>query len=108
MTDTSMYDQFSKDYDRFVNWEARLSSEIPFLSDQLEALRSHPGNSVAVLDAASGTGQHLIALSDLGFACTGADFSKNMVEKARMNANEAGHDILFKHAGFGELSKVFD
>lgn len=103
-----MYDQFSKDYDRFVNWEARLSSEIPFLSDQLEPLQSEPGGYVTVLDAACGTGQHVIALSDLGFECAGADFSKNMVEKARMNANETGHDIIFKHAGFGELSDVFD
>jgi hypothetical protein len=31
------YDDFSGDYDRFVNWEERLSAEIPFL---LKILRS--------------------------------------------------------------------
>jgi len=107
MTDTNMYDQFSKDYDRFVNWEARLSSEIPFLSDQLNALQAGSGRSVTVLDAACGTGRHVIALSDLGFECAGADFSKSMVEKARSNGNEAGHEIVFKQAGFGALSDVF-
>ena len=108
MTDTNMYDQFSKDYDRFVNWEARLSAEIPFLSDQLDTMKAGSGGSVTVLDAACGTGRHVIALSDLGFDCAGADFSKYMVEKAHSNANEAGQDIVFKHAGFGELSDVFN
>lgn len=107
MTDTKMYDRFSQDYDRFVNWEARLSAEIPFLSDQLEELRPDSGRSVSVLDAACGTGRHVTALSDMGFECAGADFSKSMVENARMNANEAGQKIVFKHAGFGELSDVF-
>ena len=42
-----MYDAFSADYDRFVNWESRLASELPFLIQLLDP-RSR------VLDAACG------------------------------------------------------
>ena len=28
-----VYDEFSQDYDRFVNWQTRLASEIPFLQN---------------------------------------------------------------------------
>ncbi len=31
MNELNMYDKFSQNYDRFVDWDARLSSEIPFL-----------------------------------------------------------------------------
>jgi len=108
MTDTNnMYDQFSQDYDRFVNWDARLSAEIPFLSGQLASLQPVSEGSASILDAACGTGRHTIALADQGFDCAGADFSKNMIEKARENARIANHQIDFKIAGFGELTERF-
>ena len=48
-----MYDTFSTDYDRFVNWPSRLAAELPFIESQLEAAGAR-----RVLDAACGTGQH--------------------------------------------------
>jgi len=38
MSEPSMYDKFSQDYDRFVNWDSRLASEIPFLLPKLSSL----------------------------------------------------------------------
>lgn len=56
-----LYDPFSADYDRFVNWRERLAYELPFIEQQLAAsgarrildtvcgihydLRSKPGRS---------------------------------------------------------------
>lgn len=101
-----MYDQFSQDYDRFVNWDARLSVEMPFLAKELASL-SNVGPQVRVLDAACGTGQHLIALADQGFDVSGADFSVGMIERARQNAQSAHHAIPLEVAGFGQLADVF-
>ena len=57
-----MYETFSKDYDRFVNWQNRLAYELPFIQDQLQSV-----NAKRVLDAATGTGMHAIALAKRGY-----------------------------------------
>ena len=94
-----MYDQFSADYDRFVDWPARLDSELPFVEKQLR--RAQAGR---VLDVACGTGRHSIALAERGFDVAGTDVSEAMVERARGNAASAGVDLVFEPAGFGELA----
>ena len=48
-----MYDDFSSNYDRFVNWPGRLAAELPFIERQLQAVEAR-----RVLDAACGTGRH--------------------------------------------------
>jgi glycine/sarcosine N-methyltransferase len=98
-----MYNAFSNDYDRFVNWPARLAGEIPFIEQQLQAI---PGRN-SLLDAACGTGMHAIALAQRGYRVAGADLSAGMIEKARSNAAAAGVDVNFKIAGFGELAHTF-
>jgi SAM-dependent methyltransferase len=101
-----MYDQFSNDYDRFVNWPNRLVYEIPFLLEQLVAL--NPQNTpLHVLDAACGTGQHAIALAKAGVEVSGADLSGEMIRVAQENARKAGTPILFEAAGFGSLTTTF-
>ncbi len=95
-----MYDQFSRDYDRFVNWDNRLSYELPFLEKTLQGHRR-------VLDAACGTGRHAIALAQRGFRVSGADLSTGMVARARENAAEHGVSVDFQVAGFGELARSF-
>lgn len=95
-----MYDQFSLDYDRFVNWENRLAYELPFLE---RALKDRP----RVLDAACGTGMHALALAQRGFSASGADLSRGMIERARANAAAAGLAVDFRIAGFGELARSF-
>jgi len=98
-----MYDDFSADYDRFVDWPARLAVELPFIERELQAV-----NARRVLDAACGTGMHAIALTRLRYAVAGADLSARMIERARANAAAGGVDAHFKTAGFGQLAQAFD
>lgn len=94
-----LYDDF-RDYDQFVNWEARLAYELPFVEGQLAA-----SGARRVLDAACGTGRHAIALATRGYEVAGADLSAGMIERARANAAAdglAGLDFIV--AGFGQLA----
>jgi SAM-dependent methyltransferase len=95
-----LYDQFSSDYDRFVNWERRLANELPFVEAQLDEMKAQ-----RVLDAACGTGRHAIALAKRGYSVVGVDPSRGMIERARQAAE--GHrgklDLQFAVAGFGEF-----
>lgn len=101
------YDDFSQDYDRFVNWDSRLEAEIPFVESRLREQVKPDGKIPAVLDAACGTGMHAIELARHCYQAAGADLSRGMVEKARLNANEAGVKAVFKTASFGEFARVF-
>jgi len=99
-----MYDDFSADYDRFVDWDGRLAAEMPFIEQRLQA-----AGAQRVLDAACGTGRHAIALAEKGYQVVGADGSPGMIERARANASDAGHsDLRFMVAGFGELTRSLD
>ena len=60
-----------------------------------------------VLDAACGTGMHVIALAQAGYAAAGADLSTGMIERAIANAATAGVQADFQVAGFGELAGRF-
>jgi glycine/sarcosine N-methyltransferase len=97
-----MYDAFSTDYDRFVNWPSRLAAEMPFIESQLQA-----GGARRVLDTACGTGQHAIALAQRGYTVAGADLSARMVERAEANAGRAGVGVQWAAAGFGQLAQAF-
>lgn len=107
MNDQMIYDQFSEDYDRFVNWEERLVVEIPFLTSEFQMSKKGASLKVSLLDAACGTGQHMIALSQLGFNVAGADISAKMVEIAQKNGRAAGVPMLIKQAGFGKLAETY-
>ncbi len=100
------YDSFSSDYDRFVNWSNRLGFEMPFIDRTLQEAGLARGTT-RVLDAACGTGMHAIALAKLGYPAAGADISAGMVARARANAVEAGLDMPFAAAGFGQLEAAF-
>ena len=107
MNNELMYDQFSEDYDRFVNWDERLAYEIPFLISEMVGMKRGINQTASILDAACGTGHHLIALKEHGFDVAGADISAKMVEIARGNAHTAGFTIPFKQARFGRLAEAF-
>jgi glycine/sarcosine N-methyltransferase len=102
-----MYDAFSVTYDRFVNWQARLVAEMPFLERQLKSLSSGGVESSHILDAACGTGMHAIALAQRGYRVMGADLSQPMVERARENAAASGVAVRFEAVGFGRLQPEF-
>ena len=101
MTPVPLYDDLADDYDRFVNWEARLAFEIPFF---LSLFRAHRVQTV--LDTACGTGRHALALAREGYRVTGTDISANMIDRARENARVAGVDVPFHVAGFGALKST--
>lgn len=96
----AMYDAFSDDYDRFVNWDARLAAEMPFLEQQLQSVGAD-----RVLDVACGTGMHALALAQRGYAVVGVDSSAQMIRQARANAADADVAVDFHVASFGG---VFD
>jgi SAM-dependent methyltransferase len=93
-----VYDEFSSDYDRFVNWPGRLAVEMPFIEAQLRAAGAR-----RVLDAACGTGRHALALAQRGYHVVGADLSPKMIERAVANAQAQGVPAEFVAASFGEL-----
>lgn len=97
-----MYDALAAEYDRFVNWPARLSLEIPFLENALRG-----ANASNILDAACGTGMHALTLAARGFAAAGADSSAGMIDRARKNAAQAGATARFAIAGFGQIAGSF-
>jgi SAM-dependent methyltransferase len=96
-----MYDAFSTDYDRFVDWQGRLASELPFIERRLRTAGAH-----RVIDAACGTGMHAIALARRGYHLVGTDLSSGMIEQARDNAAAAEVDARFEVVGFGELAET--
>jgi SAM-dependent methyltransferase len=93
-----MYDVFSDDYDRFVDWDGRLAAELPFIERQLEFVGAE-----RVLDVACGTGMHGIALAQRGYEVVGIDSSGPMIEEARKNAAETGVEVVFQEAAFGAV-----
>ncbi len=102
-----MYDAFSADYDRFVNWDERLAAEMPFIERALKTSRAH-----RVLDTACGTGMHAIALARNGYLVVGTDASEEMIDQARTNATAASRasagsqagTVQFATVGFGRLA----
>jgi SAM-dependent methyltransferase len=98
-----MYDSLSADYDRFVNWPARLAAEMPLLEKELASAGAR-----SVLDAACGTGRHAIELARRGFTLSAADPSAGMIAQARENAAAAAEiGVRFEQAGFGGMESVF-
>ena len=95
---TPLYDAFSDDYDRFVDWPARLAYELPFIEAQLAAAGAR-----RALDAACGTGKHALALAERGYTVVGADLSAGMIARAQANA-ASNQKVCFVTAGFGELA----
>lgn len=98
----SFYDALADDYDLFVNWQARLETELPFLLRTLEQV-----NARRVLDVAGGTGRHALALVQAGYEVSLADISPAMVEHARAAASARHLALPANVAGFGSLRGLF-
>ena len=101
MSQVPLYDALAVDYDRFVNWEGRLSRELPFFASLFERHGVR-----RVLDAACGTGHHAIALARKGYQVVGADLSAPMIARAEENASARGVDATFAVAGLGEYAAL--
>jgi 2-polyprenyl-3-methyl-5-hydroxy-6-metoxy-1,4-benzoquinol methylase len=95
LTQVPLYDALAVDYDRFVNWEGRLSHELPFFVSLFERHGVR-----RVLDVACGTGHHAIALAQEGYQVVGADLSRAMIQRASENAAVRGADVEFILGGY--------
>ncbi|HVP19963.1 MAG TPA: class I SAM-dependent methyltransferase [Spirochaetia bacterium] len=96
------YDDMESDYDLMVSWKTRLEREAAFLRRTREEI-----GATSALDAACGTGMHAIVLARQGLRCAGADLSPRMIARARQNADDAGVEVDFRVAAFGELAQTF-
>jgi SAM-dependent methyltransferase len=87
-----------KHYDLLVNWEKRLSLEIPFLTDFLRNFQPPVKN---ILEVGCGTARHAeILYRNFRFHITGIDIEETMIEEARRRLPEAEmlvHDFLDKN-----------
>jgi 2-polyprenyl-3-methyl-5-hydroxy-6-metoxy-1,4-benzoquinol methylase len=102
-----MYDQFASDYDRFVNWDNRLTFEIPLIEKNLADVKKPAAEPLHILDAACGTGMHALALTKAGYQVAGADFSREMIINAKRNAESTQLQLPLETVGFGALASAF-
>lgn len=98
----NLFNEFAVDYDRMINWPARLKRETPFFQKVFSEV-----NAAKVLDAACGTGRHAILFASWGLKVFGLDVSKDMIAKARQTAAEAGIDVDFRTGGIEEADSEF-
>jgi SAM-dependent methyltransferase len=89
------FDDLADLYDLLTDWDRRLPREVGFLAELFRAERIR-----TVVDAACGTGAHLVALTEAGFEVAGADLSPRMVERSRMRLGEGA---TLATAGFADL-----
>lgn len=102
-----MYNTFSGNYDRFVNWADRLAYEIPFIEQQIDRLQKTSGQPLDILDTACGTGMHAIALAKLGHRVSAADLYPQMIERSLQNSQIAGVSVHFETAGLGDMAQTY-
>ncbi len=86
-------------YDVSVNWNARLTREIPKLQQVLG-----PPGSLGILDAGCGTGHQTVAMARAGYRMTGLDVSEAMLRVASQRAADAGVHVAWVGCGFDALN----
>lgn len=77
------YDWMAKNYDYVVDWKRRLAVEIPDLMSVFKKEKVR-----RVIDVASSTGEHVLALAKKGIDATGLESSNLMGEKADSKARK--------------------
>jgi glycine/sarcosine N-methyltransferase len=89
------------DYDRFVDWDKRLTREGPFF----RALFSER-DVRSVVDVGSGSGRHSVLFASWGLDVIGVDPDPAMLASAREHAGERGSKARFVEGGFGGLAAL--
>jgi|Deesub1362B_J571_1020462.scaffolds.fasta_scaffold10583_3 SAM-dependent methyltransferase len=97
----SFYDALAPEYDRMVRFQQRVEAE----TQNLQAIVERFGIRRAV-DAGCGTGLHAIVLARLGVKVTAVDVSREMVERARANADHLSVEIDWHTAAFEKLPQI--
>lgn len=91
---------FVERWDTLIDWDRRADGEANFFAG---LLRDH--GCERVLDAASGTGFHSVALAKAGFEVIAADGHQEMVDKTQRNAREHGLELEVHRADWRQLSE---
>ncbi|MBN1422568.1 MAG: class I SAM-dependent methyltransferase [Planctomycetes bacterium] len=99
---SDFYDRLARFHDVLTNWPRRLAVEEPFWRRLFDRHRVR-----AILDAACGTGGHVIGFARWGCDVAGADLSARMIAIAAERAAAAGLDLRFIRAGFADLPQHF-
>lgn len=90
-------------WDELIDWEGRRTAERGFFSRLLRGAGAR-----RVLDAATGTGYHSVALIEDGFEVTSLDASAEMLRRAQANAERRGHALRTVRGDWRELDPAFD
>jgi 2-polyprenyl-3-methyl-5-hydroxy-6-metoxy-1,4-benzoquinol methylase len=69
------------------------TGEVDFIEKEIQSDRTRN-----ILDIGCGTGRHAIELAKRGYKVTGVDLSEPMLNKARLNAGQAGVSVTFMRA----------
>ncbi len=96
----TIIDVLGENYDLFVDWDRRLSAEIPFITKLLRAQ-----GSKKVLDVGCATGMHCIELAKQGYQAFGMDESERLIAKAKKNALEARTYVPFETLAMMDIAK---
>jgi len=80
-------------YDK-VNSDIDYSKWADFIEEVIRR-EYHIGNPELVLDLACGTGRMTLELAERGYDMTGVDYSPEMLDIARNEAEKRGKDILW-------------
>jgi len=83
------FDDLALAYDNSIDWDARLSREMPYLLSLLT-------KRGCVLDVACGSGRHSLAFAEEGHTVTGIDASEAMVHFAKQLAKERELEVDFR------------
>lgn len=108
MSQNSQPSKTAADYDEFVNWEKRLSRELPFFRDIFEEV-----GAKAIIDVGAGSARHAIEFAAWGLVVDAVDPDDAMLEQAAVNAAaavgriaEEGGELRISRGGFGELAAL--
>jgi len=96
----TIFDSFGDKYDLFVDWNKRLTAEVPFIAKMLRSI-----NAKKVLDVGCATGMHAIELTKQGYQAFGIDISDSLIAKAKKNALEAQIYVPFETLSMLDIAK---
>ncbi|MFW9911719.1 MAG: class I SAM-dependent methyltransferase [Candidatus Thorarchaeota archaeon] len=97
------FDELALAYDNSIDWDSRLSREMPFLQSVVTE-----SSSSRVLDMACGSGRHSVALASLGCQVVAFDASESMITAARNHARDGNVEVEFQIADMQSFSSVVE
>ena len=97
------FDELALAYDNSIDWDSRLSREMPFLQSVMAE-----SSSSRVLDMACGSGRHSVALASLGCQVVAFDASERMITAARNHARDSKVEVEFQIADMQSFSSVVE